>query len=371
MGPVDSSADPGPEEVSAGQLARLLGSDQEPFLLDVRQPEEVAEWAIAGAHNIPLGDLRRRLTEVPTERPVVVVCRSGNRSRQAAEMLSHAGYCVRNLNGGMTAWGEVYDTAVVSLARAEVVQVRRRGKGCLSYLVGAGDEAFVVDPSTRVDAYQAIAEERSWRITRVFDTHLHADHLSGARELASMSGAMLHLSPFDSFEFPYEALEEDQVFSLPDGTTFSVTALHTPGHTEGSVVFVIGDEAVLSGDTIFVDNVGRPDLAERAEEFARNLYRSLREKVLVLPGETLVFPAHYGSLTRVRPDEPVVTTLATLREVLPALSLDEDAFVSWAAGSVAERPPNYVEIIKANMGRSVLAPDQLTQLEAGPNRCSV
>jgi glyoxylase-like metal-dependent hydrolase (beta-lactamase superfamily II)/rhodanese-related sulfurtransferase len=361
----------GPEEISASELAGLLGTDEEPFLLDVRQPEEVAAWAIAGVRNVPLGDLHSRLSEVPTGRPVVVVCHSGNRAGQATEALARAGYQAINLTGGMVAWGQVYDTAVSDLSGAQVVQVRRRGKGCLSYLVGSGEEAFVVDPSTQVETYITLAEERSWRITRVFDTHLHADHLSGARELARRSGASLHLSPFDSFDFPYQALQEDEVFSLAGGPVISVAALHTPGHTEGSVVFVLGEHAVFSGDTLFVDSVGRPDLAERAEEFARNLHRSLNEKVLVLPDEALVFPAHYGNLTHVVPEEPVAEPLGSLRSTLQALSLDEEAFVAWATAKVAKRPPNYVEIIKANMGRASVQPEDLAQLEAGPNRCSI
>jgi glyoxylase-like metal-dependent hydrolase (beta-lactamase superfamily II)/rhodanese-related sulfurtransferase len=371
MSSTDESAGSEVEQIAASHLARLLGTEDEPFLLDVRQPEEVADWAIAGVHNIPLGELQRRLPEVPTDRPVVAVCRSGNRSSQAAEQLSGAGYSVRNLSGGMGAWGQVYDTATWGVVGAEVVQIRRRGKGCLSYMIGSGDEAFVVDPSTHVETYRALAEERSWRITRVFDTHLHADHLSGAHELSRRSQASLHLSPFDTFDFHYEALQHDEVFSLPGGTDVSVTALHTPGHTEGSVVFVIGGEAVLSGDTIFVDSVGRPDLAERAEEFARNLYRSLRQKVLVLPDETVIFPAHYSNNTRVVPEQPVATTLGRLGTSVPALSFDEEAFVTWATATVTPRPPNYVEIVRANMGRSPLGPGELAQLEAGPNRCSL
>jgi glyoxylase-like metal-dependent hydrolase (beta-lactamase superfamily II)/rhodanese-related sulfurtransferase len=361
----------GLEEMTASALARVLGTEDEPFLLDVRQPEEVAAWAIPGVRNIPLGELRGRLLEVPADRPVVVICQSGNRSGQANQVLTRAGYQSVNLTGGMGAWGQVYDTSVSDLAGAQVVQVRRRGKGCLSYLVGSGDEAFVIDPSTRVETYTTLAEARSWRITRVFDTHLHADHLSGARELAQRSGASLHLSSFDTFEFPYQSLRDGETFSLPGGAEISVAALHTPGHTEGSVTLVLDEQAVFSGDTLFIDGVGRPDLAERAEEFARILHRSLNEKLLLLPHTALVFPAHYGNRTTVVPNEPVVAALGVLRSTLHALSLDEDGFVAWATANVAERPPNYVEVIHANMGRTTLSARDLAQLETGPNRCSI
>ena len=358
-------------ELSAAELAARLGTDQEPYLLDVRQPEEVAAWAIPGAVNVPLGELPGRLAEVPTAGPVVAVCASGHRSSQAAALLARAGFDVTNLTGGMAAWGRVYDTATSELPGGQVVQVRRRAKGCLSYVVGSGDEAFVVDPSTEVDLYLGIARSRGWRITRVFDTHLHADHLSGALALAERAGASLHLSPFDSFEFDYLPLGEGERFSLSGGLEMAVAVVHTPGHTQGSVVFVVGDEAVLTGDTLFVDGVGRPDLAERAEEFARNLHRSLTEKVLALGDHVSVLPAHFGSATVVVPGVPVAASLGSLRASLPALALDEDAFVAWATAAATERPPNYVEIVLANMGRTSPRARAAAALEAGPNRCSV
>jgi rhodanese-related sulfurtransferase len=97
----------GPAELSAAELAALLGAGEEPFLLDVRQPEELAAGAIPGAVNVPLGELAHRLPDLPVERPVVVVCASGNRSSQATAFLARAGYRALNLTGGMAAWGRV------------------------------------------------------------------------------------------------------------------------------------------------------------------------------------------------------------------------------------------------------------------------
>ena len=322
-----------------------------------------------GALNIPLRELADRLGQVPSDRPVVTVCASGNRSRTAAELLEAAGYEVANLTGGMTAWGRVYDTAQLRLPGVSIVQVRRRGKGCLSYMIGAGDEAYVVDPSLDCHVYEQAANELGWHITRVFDTHLHADHLSGARVLAEMTGASLHLNPADPFSFAFTALADGEHFRLPGGAELSVAVLHTPGHTEGSTMFFVDDSAVLSGDTVFVDGVGRPDLAERAEEFARNLHGSLSEKVLPLPDDVTVLPAHYGDKVVVLPDEVVGASLGELRESVEPLSLDEEAFVAWATAQVTERPANYRAIIEVNRGMSQGVPSSARELEAGPNRC--
>jgi glyoxylase-like metal-dependent hydrolase (beta-lactamase superfamily II)/rhodanese-related sulfurtransferase len=359
------------QEITVDELMRRLGTEDEPFLLDVREPDEVAAWSMPNAVNIPLGALPERVAEVPRDREVVVVCASGNRSAVAAEALASAGRRARNLVGGMEAWGRAYDTAVVEVAGARIVQVRRRGKGCLSYLVGAGDEAFSVDPPADVDVHVRVARDHGWRITRVFDTHLHADHLSGARRLAQEVGASLHLNPADTFDFEFEPLADGDHFVLPGGAELSVAALHTPGHTQGSTIYFVGREAALTGDTLFVDGVGRPDLAERAVEFARNLHRSLREKVLTLADTTLVLPGHHGEGVSVRPGEPVAATLGELRRRLAPLGMDEHAFVGWATERTVPRPPNYQEIVLANMGRPRLDPATLERLELGPNRCSV
>ncbi len=224
-------------QISASDVAARLGTDDEPFILDVRNPDEVAEWAIPGAVNIPLGDLSARASEIPRDEELVVVCASGGRSSRATDALGRAGFDAHNLTGGMAAWGMVYDTAELEAGEATIVQVRRRGKGCLSYVIGAGDEAFVVDPSLELDQYLAVAAAKGWRITKVFDTHLHADHLSGARALAAATGASVHLNPADTFDFDYTPLLDGDRYQLPGGVELSVAAMHTPGHTMGSTIY--------------------------------------------------------------------------------------------------------------------------------------
>jgi glyoxylase-like metal-dependent hydrolase (beta-lactamase superfamily II)/rhodanese-related sulfurtransferase len=356
-------------EVGAAEVAARLGTEGAPVLVDVREPEEFVAWSIPGARNIPLGELGTRLAEVPTDADVVVVCASGARSSRAVAALRSAGLPAVNLAGGMLAWAGVYDTADLILGPVTVVQVRRRSKGCLSYVVGAGDEAFVVDPSLDLDEYRQVAADRNWRITRVFDTHLHADHVSGARALAEATGASLHLNPADPFDFPFEPLVDGQRLPLGGTTTFGVTAFTTPGHTRGSAVFDVGGVALLTGDTLFVDGVGRPDLADRAEEFARDLHRSLHTKVVSLPADTLVLPSHHGEAVAVAPGRVVGATLDELRLTVPQLTWSEEEFVAWAAGRATPRPPHYADIIRINMAAGAASED-VRQLELGPNRCS-
>jgi len=358
------------EQISADELAARIGTDREPTMVDVREPAEVAEWSIPGARNIPLGQLEARIDELPSEGPVVVVCASGNRSTTATDLLRGRGLEASNLTGGMAAWGKVYDTAELDVDGTHVVQVRRRGKGCLSYVIGSRDEAFVVDPGTDIDVYLQLASDRGWRIIKVFDTHLHADHLSGGRALAAATDASLHLNPNDAFGFDYQPLTDGERHVLPDGVELSVAVVHTPGHTTGSTMYQVGDGAVLTGDTLFINGVGRPDLADRAVEFATKLFHSLHERVLALPPDILVLPGHYDDDVEVRPGEPVAAPLGEVRRHLDALRLDEEAFIAWATERATPRPPSYVEIVKANMGSPELELEELRRLELGPNRCA-
>ena len=358
-------------DVETSELAARLGTAEELYLVDVREPAEFEEWPIPTAVNIPLGQLTARIDEVPADREVVTVCASGSRSSQAAEILSQSGRQAANLAGGMQAWSQTYDSVTLEFADLRVVQVRRRGKGCLSYVVGAGDRAFVIDPSVGTDVYLRLADEHGWIIERVFDTHLHADHLSGARTLAADTGASLHLNPADNFAFAFEPLADGDRFELPGGHGVAVVALHTPGHTRGSTVYVVSDRVALTGDTLFIESVGRPDLADKAKEFADDLYDSLHGSLLALPDELLVLPGHYGNEVVVRPDQPVGGLLGALRKDLAALSFDRATFIEWAASRSVERPPNYVKIVEANLGNVGHPLAALLALEEGPNRCAV
>lgn len=357
-------------QMTASELASRLGSNNEPFLLDVRNPDEVAEWAIPESYNIPLNEIPSRLDEIAPDRDIVTICAAGTRATAAAQFLVENGYNATVVTGGMTAWGAVYDKASFERDELKLIQLRRRGKGCLSYLIGGEGRAFVVDPSLDIEEYIHVAEDNGWQIEKVFDTHLHADHLSGARKLSRSTGAILYLNPADTFDFPYEPLSDGTTFELPGGHHFKVGTWYTPGHTNGSTVFEISDIALLSGDTVFADGVGRPDLADKVREFAANLYDSLTKVFSHLHEDVLILPAHYSDKIKVHPNELVGASVATLRSTLEPLAMTKEQFINWAEEKITPRPPNYAEIIKVNMGKSSKDIELLRHLEAGPNRCS-
>ncbi len=355
--------------VTTDEFVHRLG-DKGLVVLDVREADEVAAWPMPGALAIPLGQLRSNLDAVPRSGDVVVVCAKGARALEGAQILASAGVASVVLDGGMAAWASTYDEVVGEFAGASVVQVRRRGKGCLSYVVGAGSRALVIDPSTAIERYVRIAAARGWRIDHVVDTHLHADHLSGARQLAASCGATLWLSPSDPFHFDFEPLVDGATLELGGEVTLIVRGVAVPGHTEGSTMLALADRAIFTGDTLFVESVGRPDLADQAEQYARHLHHSLRTHVLPLGDETTVLPAHFGANVAVERHRLVAARLGDLRRTLAALAFDEADFVDWALAHVTDRPENYRRIVAVNAGDHV-ADEESAILEIGPNRCAI
>src|SRR5262249_30202793 len=148
---------------------------------------------------------------------------------------------------------------------ARVIQVRRTGKGCLSYLVGSRNKAATIDPSLPPEVYLNIATKLGWRITDVLDTHIHADHLSRSQQLALLTGAVLHLPMQGRVTYSFNPVLDGQREEFGEAR---LTALLTPGHTAESTCYLLDDEALFTGDTLFLAGVGRPDL-EAAPEDAR------------------------------------------------------------------------------------------------------
>lgn len=231
--------------------------------------------------------------------------------------------------------------------------------GCAAYLLGCGTlgRCAVVDPrADDVDAYVAFAGTKKMRITHVIDTHVHADHRSGGVDLAARTGARYCLHESADVQVPFTPLRDDEEIEL--GNT-RIRVLHTPGHSPESVCLLVTDLKrgpdpwfVLTGDTLFVGAVGRPDLPGRARENAAELHASLHEKLLALPGDLEVFPGHFsGSLCGAGLSGKPSSTLAFERRWNPMLSLDRQAFID-ALAEVPPKPADMERILAGNRGET-------------------
>ncbi len=363
--------------ISREELQGLLARGAPVTVLDVRPAAERAEWAIPGSvHLDAYGALRRHDPNALAEfqpvngGPVVTVCAAGKTSIIAAQLLRGRGLDARSLKGGMREWSLAWNTALVPLpdSAAQIVQVRRTGKGCLSYLVGSHGAAAVIDASLPPQAYVHLADQCGWQIRWVIDTHVHADHLSRARALATDCGATLHLPATDRVSFAHTPLQDGEIVRVG---SVPLRVLHTPGHTMESTCYLLDERALFTGDTVFLDAVGRPDLEASPDETRHRtqlLHASLR-RLFTLPNDTLVLPCHTN--TPVAFDRrPIVARLSEVRERTALLHLDEARFVTAILARIPPTPPNHHRIVALNLAGTLPEGDP-TELEAGANRCAV
>jgi glyoxylase-like metal-dependent hydrolase (beta-lactamase superfamily II) len=374
----------GIDEITPDELYQDIRRGHPPLILDVRNEDEFAHWAIEGLPansllNIPyfgfLEDEAGCLDRIPRECDVTVVCAKGGSSAFVASILTQHGIRARNLQGGMIAWGDLHVASRVASSQESTVtlfQINRVGKRCLSYVIVSDGEAMVIDPSRYTDCYTSLAEAQQAQLTRVIDTHLHADHLSGGPGLTLTAGIPYHIRLDDAAgaQFPYHSVEDGARLAL-GSSVVEIIALHTPGHTPGSTSLLVNDQYLLSGDTLFVSSIGRPDLGDKAEEWAQLLYRTLFDRIARLPDHVLILPAHYSDVTEMRSDGIVATTLGEARQKNPAFERrTEQEFLTYVLGRLPAQPPIYQEIRRANLGRIVLEAEHAIEAELGPNQCA-
>ena len=231
------------------------------------------------------------------------------------------------------------------------------GMGCLSYLIGCpkAGVACVVDPKRDVEDYIKVARENNLKITNIFETHVHADHISGNMELKSRTGAEICMGTGTPAGFAFKPVAEGDIFEFG---TVKLEALSTPGHTPNSISLLVTDTArndkpwmILTGDCMFVGDVGRPDLAgkELIHEQAENLYDSLFNKLTRLPESIEIFPAHgEGSLCGKGMSSKSSSTVGYEKESNPIFKLSKEKFLLSMTGSFPDRPKSFTHIITTN-----------------------
>lgn len=350
--------------------SKINNNDKDIFLLDVREPMEFSEHKIPGAVNIPLGEIfmPEIQNKIPKDKKIVTICSHGNRSMVAAFALAQKGIESSSLTGGMAQWNQVlYDTIAKKDDNVTIIQVEKVGKGCLSHIIGCDGEAVVIDPTHPASKYVEFANKHDLKITKVLDTHQHADHVSATRELASQTGATLYYSAREEYKIQAEKLDDGNELKIGSK---KINVIHTPGHTAGSMTYIFDNKYVFSGDILFVEGIGRPDLRDQAEQFAQELYDTLHNKLLALPTDSKIFPTHHGE--GVKPTENgIYYTTVEMAKKLQLLDLSKDEFVKKVVSITTPRPMNYAMIIKVNKGIIPPNPMMIPDLEMGPNRCSV
>ncbi len=388
-------------EITPVQLKAMIDGGQPLFLIDVRSRADHERSKVEGREsmttiNTPVSEMqnatglqgadavaeyarREWASVIPQDAQVAVVCGKGITSAMVAEALERVGYGAASLVGGFEAWGNFYDfQPVVTGADLSIHQVARPARGCLSYVVASQGEAIIVDPLRHHEQYIEFAEQNGLKIVAVLDTHGHADHISGAPAIAKALNVPYYFHPYDAIH-PIDVMPGTVEFEfLKDGASLSfgstqLQVIHIPGHTLGNLAYLVGDRYLLSGDSIFVESIARPDLGGKGAEWSPIHYRSL-SKLVALGDDTLVLPGHFSSPKEANESGFYGGTLGELKtknEGLKVLLQGEESFVQYLLGSLPTFPPQYVDIKRVNAG--LLKPDEekASELELGRNICAL
>ena len=356
-------------------------------ILDARMASDYEEWKISGENvetiNIPYFEFLDEeiddavLAQIPDDEHVTVLCAKGGASEFVAGALADRGYDVDHLEAGMNGWASIYEAHEVTeyAGAGTLIQYQRPSSGCLGYMVYDDGEAAVIDPLRAFsDRYLDDAADLGVDLKYAFDTHIHADHISGLRELVDegVEGVLSAAAVERGVTYA------DELTLTEDGDTFAVgeatiETVFTPGHTTGMTAYLVDDSLLATGDGLFIESVARPDLEEGddgAPEAARMLHESLQTKVLTLPDETLIGGAHFSDAAEPADDGTYTAPLGELVDRMDALSMDEDDFVETVLADMPPRPANYLDIIGTNLGQQSVDDEEAFTLELGPNNCA-
>ncbi|EMA27658.1 MBL fold metallo-hydrolase [Haloarcula japonica] len=389
------------ESVAPESLKDRIDAGEDVTLLDTRMQSDYDEWRIGGetvtSFNVPYfefleDDIDDVLERVPDDREVTVLCAKGGASEYVAGTLAEHGYDVNHLEDGMNGWASIYEAVEVERydGAGTLLQYQRPSSGCLGYLLYNDGEAAIIDPLRAfTDRYLEDTADLGVDLQYALDTHIHADHISGVRNLdaegvegvipeAAVDRGVTYAAEQSSTSPASQARQDADLTTAEDGDTFDVgdatiETVSTPGHTTGMTSYLVDGSLLATGDGLLIESVARPDLEEGDEgapEAARMLYESLQERVLPLPDDTLVGGAHFSDAAEPAEDGTFTAPIGELVEEMDALTMDEDAFVELVLSDMPPRPANYEEIIATNLGQNAVDDEEAFTLELGPNNCA-
>lgn len=377
-----------PFEMTPDELLRRVEAGDFIQVLDVRAPHRLA----GGGHIdvIPTdrffnmaGSQVRALDDIETigiakDQPVAVVCGHGNSSKPIAALLQERGFAASSLAGGMSGWMmTAYPRPLPAPTGLDhLIQLDRVGKGALAYVLVSDGQALIIDPARNIELYTDRARELGAEIVGVADTHVHADYISGAPALAAQLGVPYHLHPADNVHVYEGTPGKLDISPLADGAKIGVgravvDVMHTPGHTEGSCTFLLGDEAAFTGDFLFIKSLGRPDLGGQVDAWAKVLWKTVCRARDTLPGGIRIYPAHYASDGERAPDRTIGATFDAIRSDSEPLAMQsEEEFIAWVKGRTTSFPEAYRTIKVINAGLLEVSPEEADVLEVGKNECA-
>ncbi len=314
------------------------------------------------------------VARVPADKKIRIVCAKEGSAKYVADILIKHGFTdVGYLAGGIKSWGNLLVPALISTEKEfELYQFIRPGKAACSYGLITAGEMMLFDTTRNVDFYLDFAREKECRIVKVFETHLQADYISGFREIVARTGAEFYANDadFGQSKNKYTSLVDGEIQRFPaDGA--AVKVIFTPGHTPGSTCYIVNGKYMISGDTVLISSVGRPDLGGQVDEWAAMLYKSI-QKIKKFPRDILVLPGHYidwsdadAHLCFKAPLEAVIEKNSYIYSID-----DESRFIEFIKENMRPQPDEYKEIRLVNANLKEVDPAEAEILDLGKNECA-
>jgi glyoxylase-like metal-dependent hydrolase (beta-lactamase superfamily II) len=364
----------------------VTGKGHDFTLLDVRNNEEFGRFKVEGPYlskmiNIPYMEFIEKEAEsvaqvqVPKQESIRIVCAKEGSAKYVGEILVNNGWKdVRYLAEGIKSWGNMLAPKLVAAQNGyELYQFIRPGKASCSYGLIFEGEMAVFDPSRNTQFYQDFAHEHGARIVKTFETHLQADYISGSQQISTATGAQIvgHANDFKDATFEYKNLGDHEIFKFSKGGP-EIEAIHMPGHTPGSTSYLIDKKYMVTGDTVFILSIGRPDLGGMAEDWSKMLYHTLKTKIAELNDDLVILPGHYIEWAEANAQQMFIDTLGSIKNKNADIyGIDNEAdFVRFIKDNMRKQPDEYAQIRKVNAGLLEVDEEDQEIMDLGKNECA-
>ena len=369
---------------SADDLFSFLTQKEDVIVLDVRNEEDFGRFSVEGPFpfdmvNVPYFDFMEEedasVAKVSYDKPVKVVCAKEGSAQYVGEILMNHGFKdVAFLTGGIKTWGNMLTPKRINPESDDyaLYQFIRPAKASCNYGLLYKGEMVNFDPSRNYDFYHSFADSQNVKIVRTFETHLQADYISGSKKIADVTGAeiMANVGDFKDASFQYSGVKDGESYSV-GGDGPEIKVLHSPGHTPGSTSYIIDDKYFITGDTVFILSVGRPDLGGKAEEWSVMLFDTLTNKVQNLDKKLKVLPGHFMEWNEANDSLLFVENLGEVihRNAGVFKIATPENFTKYIKDNMRKSPEIYGEIRKVNVGWLDVDMNEADIMDLGKNEC--
>lgn len=368
---------------TAAELFNLLITKQELVVLDVRNSVDFGIFKIESPYpfimqNISYFDFMEIedecVAKIAKDKPVRIVCAQEGSAKYVADILEkHRFKDIGYLEGGIKSWGNLLVPVLLNPGgEYQLYQFIRPGKASCSYGLQNAGELMLFDPCRNIDFYLDFAKNNNCSLIKTFETHLQADYIAGSRILSMQTDAefLANENDFSEANINYTPLRNGAVygFSRPGAT---VQCVFTPGHTPGSTSFIIDDQYMITGDTVFIQSIGRPDLGGQVETWSDMLFESI-QKIKKFNGGMFVLPGHYMSWKEANEQLAFVSTLTEtmlFNKDIYAIQ-DKVRFLHFIKSNMRQQPDEYAMIRQINANLEQVDNDKAEELDLGKNECA-